>query len=283
MENLHSKITKTFVTVIDKNYTYVFVSPSYVTEKGYKTEEIIGSSLKDNWSEKTFKTKIKPNIDAAFKGVPQEFKGWFDFSTINKKYYRVRYIPLLNKLGEVERVLIVTTDLTHSKEIQSSLYDELYKDFLTGCYNKKTFEEDIEEIISKEDPFQVVYLDLDNFKKVNDTFGHDSGDFVLKNIVDLIRKHIRSRDRFYRIGGDEFALIIANSLNPDILKRRMQDILDHLKEAPFNKGYKVGISIGVVDVSKKLNVSSQKIKDTADKLLYNSKKQGKNRYTYKKI
>ncbi len=283
MENLHSKINKTFISIVDKNYIYIYVSPTYITEKGYKTEEIIGSSLKDNWSLKTFSTKIKPNIDAAFKGVPQEFKGWFDFSTVNKKYYRVRYIPLLNKKGVTDKVIIITTDLTHSKEIQSSLYDELHKDFLTGCFNKKTFERDVKDIVQKKEPFQIVYLDLDNFKKINDTFGHDAGDVVLQNIVELIKKHIRSRDRLYRIGGDEFALIVGNSLKENILKRRMQDILDDLKSAPFNRGYKVGLSIGIVDISKKLNIDLLTLKDIADKLLYSSKKSGKNCYTYKKI
>lgn len=125
---------------------------------------------------------------------------------------------LLQNNFDIEYLLKTFPESTAAIEIlslQETIHDlqaELRHDLDTGAYNRKKFFEDYPKLISKivryGAKYVLVYLDLDNFKEINDTLGHRHGDAVLESFVMRVKHYIRKTDRVYRVGGDEFVLIM---------------------------------------------------------------------------
>lgn len=106
------------------------------------------------------------------------------------------------------------------------------KDFLTGLFNRRKLEEDIERYTKLHErhniTFSIIMLDINNFKEINDTKGHKTGDKVLKQIANILQKCIRKTDRVYRLGGDEFILIVSHHTAVDIVINRVQHALNKI-------------------------------------------------------
>lgn len=263
---------KEYLSIVDKNYSYVAVSSSYLKDRGIKSAQIIGKKLDDLWEKETVENVIKPLIDRAFKGEIVTKESWFSFSTKGKKYYATKYIPIY-EVGKVTKVAIITRDLTHEKEV--------YIDSLTKVYNRKRFDIDFDLLVKEKKGFYIFILDLDDFKPVNDKYGHKVGDFVLFNVAKLFSRSLNEMEKVYRIGGDEFAILGRGKTSFD-LHFKAKKIIDGLTNITFNKVYKVGVSIGILNVVGK-TLSKDTIFAKVDSLMYKSKKAGKNIYSLEEI
>ncbi|WP_456480167.1 diguanylate cyclase domain-containing protein [Nautilia sp.] len=170
---------------------------------------------------------------------------------------------------------------TRQKEEEKTkeLIDLAFYDTLTKIFNRYVFEETLENYLSSEVLFSLFLIDLDDFKGINDTYGHPAGDKVLKTVTDNIKKVIRKSDVFARIGGDEFALVIKETDRDEIEKiakkilNAVCIVINYEKE-----DIKIGCSIGIYIHGKKPD-TKEKILKKADEAMYKSKKKGKNRYT----
>ena len=142
-------------------------------------------------------------------------------------------------------------DVTEYKRVTRTLTDRAYYDKLTGIPNRRYFLEKIDASLDeyKENgsEFAVVYFDLDGFKKVNDVYGHDVGDKVLKEVVSILRDTTRKQDVFARIGGDEFAMIfssLSRESDPGVIVKRMEERLSQPLSIDGNQ-CQVGLSYGI--------------------------------------
>lgn len=153
------------------------------------------------------------------------------------------------------------------------------KDKLTGLYAKDIFQIFLDKEFSlasrKRNDLCLIMLDIDDFKKINDSFGHQIGDEVLEKLGKTINSNIRQMDFACRYGGEEFAIIMPNSNKNDAIKlaKRLRKKVEELNFSNFN----ITISLGISILTQKVKNSSDLIK-TADKALYSAKKRGKNRY-----
>lgn len=147
-----------------------------------------------------------------------------------------------------------------------SYNNKLYKDPLTGAYNRHYYEEQLKEL--RKTP-AVAMLDIDNFKKINDTYGHPAGDAVLKSVVGKISESIRASDQIIRYGGDEF-LIIFPEMSNDNLFAKLEEIRKSVNSIVFKEhpGLTVSISIGGCF----MNGSGENAVISADEMLYRAKK-----------
>tara|TARA_R110000744_G_scaffold8733_13_gene28653 strand:+ start:5975 stop:7684 length:1710 start_codon:yes stop_codon:yes gene_type:complete len=159
------------------------------------------------------------------------------------------------------------------------------KDTLTGLSNRYHFEETLKIMITNNKRTQhkvaLLALDLDNFKHVNDTMGHDAGDDVLKQSVDRIRTCLRCNEGFARLGGDEFAIIISSISSPGEVNRIASRILDSFK-TPFDlngKEVACGVSIGVA-LCPDDSADAQALLKCADIAMYRAKQNGKNSISF---
>ncbi len=155
-----------------------------------------------------------------------------------------------------------------------------FVDALTNTNNRYVLEkiDNMLEKMGKEAVFSVIMIDIDHFKRINDTYGHEVGDLVLKSIVDKIRSLIRSSDILVRYGGEEFIIYLPHTTLKDALKlaeRIRKGIEDMVIETGDGKKVKVTISLGVAE--REPGETLEQVIKKADEALYRAKKQGRNR------
>ncbi|MBT4771761.1 MAG: diguanylate cyclase [Rhodospirillaceae bacterium] len=155
-------------------------------------------------------------------------------------------------------------------------------DGLTGLMNRRAFQDALEAAMARAErdgkPGAMLYIDLDNFKAINDNCGHDVGDSVLREISDILMSHSRSYDLVARVGGDEFAVWL-NDLDPESAARRADEILEalsHLSDRSGDVAKPLGASIGIAELDPASGESLREFLVRADAAMYVAKKSGKN-------
>jgi diguanylate cyclase (GGDEF)-like protein len=185
----------------------------------------------------------------------------------------------LIRFGFYATVTILLTELRHALEEESLLANT---DPLTGAMNRRSFNDIAEKkmIIAEVNrrTYTMVYIDLDNFKAVNDTLGHAIGDLVLKSVVDTVYKQIRATDLLARLGGDEFAILLTEidqEQAKPIVERLQLSLLENMRTNNWN----ITFSIGVLTVLS-MPESADKLVTLTDALMYEVKSKGKNAIQY---
>ncbi len=207
---------------------------------------------------------------------------WLTSNILSGQSFSNIFIGVWNTLirfGFYSVVTILISELRHALEEERLLANT---DPLTGALNRRSFNEVAEKrmIISEVNrhPYTMVYIDLDNFKTVNDVLGHAVGDLVLKMVVDIIQKQIRNTDFLARLGGDEFAILLTDidQNNAQIIVQRLQSAL--LEKMERNE-WDITFSIGVLTVLS-MPESVDKLVSLTDALMYDVKGRGKNAIQY---
>jgi len=183
------------------------------------------------------------------------------------------------RFGFYATVTILLAELRHALEEERVLANT---DPLTGALNRRSFNEIAEKkMISAEingRPYTLVYMDLDNFKAINDILGHATGDLVLKTVADMARKHIRNTDFLARLGGDEFGILLT-----DTDQEHAEGIVQRLQLALLEKmdlqDWTITFSVGVLTVLS-MPESVDKLVSLAEALMYDVKRKGKNAIEY---
>ncbi len=189
--------------------------------------------------------------------------------------------PLRNRDGKMIGAVMVFRDATHARQVARQLSWQAGHDALTGLVNRRQFEQvlaEAHEVILPGQQHVLCYLDLDQFKVVNDTCGHTAGDEMLRQVSVLLSRQVRAADTLARLGGDEFAILLYQCpLN------RASLIADQIREAVTNfrfcwQGitFRIGVSVGLVVI----DTSSQTVMTTlsaADTACYTAKSKGRNR------
>ncbi len=178
--------------------------------------------------------------------------------------------------------IIVTLLLSALKKANEHERELARVDSLTGAVNARFFYElvqlEIERSQRYRHPFTLAYLDLDNFKAVNDRFGHSVGDKVLYTIVKHARDHLRKTDIVGRLGGDEFAILLPETDQAGA-QASISKIQTSLLDEMSRNDWQVTFSIGVLTCLSKLQTSDELVKQ-ADELMYSVKNNGKNGIRY---
>ena len=190
--------------------------------------------------------------------------------------------PMSDAQGRVTGVVLVFKDVTDSRRMQKMMVHQATHDPLTGLVNRVEFEQRLDKALQSARDFDnshaLLFLDLDQFKFVNDSAGHVAGDELLKQISSLLAGQLRGRDTLGRMGGDEFCVLLENC--PDSKASKVAEILiEVVREYRFHwdqKTYQVGLSIGLVAITAESASRSQLIND-ADQACYMAKNLGRGR------
>jgi diguanylate cyclase (GGDEF)-like protein len=171
--------------------------------------------------------------------------------------------------------------------VEAEYHEEIYRltilDGLTQVHNRRYLTEFLDREVVRSQrhsrPLSVLMLDIDRFKGVNDTFGHLCGDFVLRELADIVKVEVRKEDVFARYGGEEFALVLVETPPAEaagVAERIRETVAGHqfrFESTPLN----LTVSVGVATTSGDLTMTPAALLKTADENLYEAKRAGRNR------
>ncbi len=273
------------VLITNAQNRIVHVNDSFVDITGYAPQDVIGKDpklLKSGKHDRHFYNQMWEQI---------ELNGYWQGEITNRKKNGEIYIEWLsvnaikNDKGEVENYIGIFSDVTHQrKDAQQQAYLATH-DPLTGLSNRLLLNDRLEHAINHANRFNkciaVIFCDLDNFKPINDTYGHSVGDEVLKEVAGTFREILRKEDTVCRFGGDEFVILIEELKSFEYL----QTILEKLRaisERVFTVDgirLQVGMSIGASLYPNDAD-SPETLLERADEAMYRAKRGGKNQIAY---
>ncbi|RJF92812.1 cyclic di-GMP phosphodiesterase [Noviherbaspirillum saxi] len=269
------------VVIIDSNGKIKRFNRLCEEVTGFKEENVVGHDAHDLFMPDTEHEEARANIKEFFKS-----KKPFDIVRPVNGKYGIRQILWRNKIvesgsGVNENYLICSgTDITEERRVKARLLELANNDVLTGLPNRHAIQEAIASATSRSDeiPFAVLFIDLDNFKKVNDYYGHLIGDELIKAAALAIRSCLREGDTIARLGGDEF-LVVIHDATPQGVESITKRVIERMKE-PFYVNYVelyATCSIGIAlfpDHGK----SMEELVRHADMAMYAAKEEGRNTY-----
>ncbi|HEX2240715.1 MAG TPA: EAL domain-containing protein [Actinomycetota bacterium] len=268
-------------TLIDVNGKIVYQSPSVERILGFSLDELIGSD-----SMNLVHPDDQAHVAAVMVKAMKESSTAVFEARIRTKDGRWLYSEtILNSLlkdPEVQGVVLNTRDISERKHLEEELSHQAFHDSLTDLANRALFKDRVAQALTRSkraaSPIAVLFLDLDNFKRINDSQGHEAGDALLVAVALRLRQSLRDMDTAARLGGDEFAVLlegIRNEEDAEIVARRVVDSM----KTPLQvrgKDLVVHCSAGVAVAAG--DVTAEELLRNADVAMYSAKAEGKNRY-----
>ncbi len=191
--------------------------------------------------------------------------------------------PIKGADNETIGAIIVFRDVSRTRELARKLVYQANHDSLTGVINRRAFDSKLSQVINNAKKQSIehalLYLDLDQFKIINDTCGHDAGDQLLIQITSLLSKSLNNTDTLARLGGDEFGVLLENC-TLDRAKIFANDVVNDIKHFKFSWhgiGFQLGVSIGIAFIDQS-SESAVNILSAADMACYLAKDTGRNRF-----
>ncbi|SIS57590.1 diguanylate cyclase domain-containing protein [Neptunomonas antarctica] len=273
------------VSATDRHGVITYVNNKFLDISGYTREDLIGKThrvITSNTHEAAFYRNMWETITrgdtwhGAMCDMKKTGENFWASSTI---------IPFLNAQGVAERYMCIRTDITDQKLAEQQLRYMANHDSLTGLPTRRLCKENLSTAIAiarrEKNKVAILFIDLDGFKAINDTLGHEAGDLLLMSVAERLALSLREADTVARIGGDEF-LIILNDINyPQNTTRVAQTIINSLAQ-PFtlnNNIACISASIGIALYPDHEQEPEALIK-RADEVMYAIKLQGKNNYAF---
>jgi diguanylate cyclase (GGDEF)-like protein/PAS domain S-box-containing protein len=190
--------------------------------------------------------------------------------------------PIRNERGEVLGVVLVFHDVSEQRRLSGEMSYRASHDVLTGLVNRSEFETRLRWLLHMAHADQsenaLLYIDLDEFKIINDTCGHAAGDQVLRQVARLLAEVVRASDTLARLGGDEFAIILdhCSAKQAFLLAQRICDRMESFRFTHEERRFRIGASIGLVPVDERWT-TTEAIMQAADSSCYAAKEAGRNR------
>lgn len=185
--------------------------------------------------------------------------------------------------GEIQVFVEVFTDITEQKQREASLYHRATRDALTGLINRGHFTEmatmELERARRFSEPLSVALLDIDHFKRVNDTYGHEAGDQALAAFARVCTDHTRKIDYVGRLGGEELAILLPRANKEpayEMLQRLRLGVMEQRLSAPGSAEFGITVSIGLASLRGHTR-DLRELMRNADAALYKAKREGRNR------
>ncbi len=265
---------------MDTKITYV--SPAVERVRGITPDEAKNQSLEEIHPPESA-ARVADYYQRVFAAVevgaaPPAFRGELE-------YYRkdgsimtgeLQVIPHRDATGQVIELIGVTRDISERKAFEAELRNFAVTDGLTGVWNRRQGTELLAADLTARRPGQalsLLMLDIDHFKAINDTFGHQAGDHVLIEIASRLRRSLRGNDMVARWGGEEFIVLLRDCALPDA-RRLAEDIRASIAEVPFGPMGRITVSIGAAEARD--NEDLQAWLSRVDQALYRAKRAGRN-------
>jgi diguanylate cyclase (GGDEF)-like protein/PAS domain S-box-containing protein len=273
------------IVITDPEGKIIDVNPTFCSVTGYNREEVIGKTpalLNSGKHSEEFYSVMWKNLNEI---------GHWQGEISNRKKDGELYVELLNisslknESGDIINYVGIFTDITESKEQQRQLEIMAHYDVLTQLPNRILFSDRFTQACAQSRRFDttlaICFLDLDEFKPVNDQYGHMVGDRLLVEVAGRIKAYIREEDTVSRQGGDEFAILLVNLESP-FHGEQMLDRIQHAIAQPFYiDGHTIAISASMgITLYPSDNADLDTLLRHADQAMYQAKLNGRNNYLF---
>ncbi|SLM28260.1 putative Response regulator PleD (Includes: Diguanylate cyclase) [Desulfamplus magnetovallimortis] len=277
---------------IDNDCRYTFVNPAAAKMLGCKVDDLVGKSSIPNWySEKVTREKNygedttecpRPLYKTLREGAHIRVNHWNLWRQDGTSFdAELICTPIMDE-NEIEGAVVIFSDISERKRMEKELKLLATTDSLTGVSNRRFFMEGVSKEINlamRHDlPVTFLMMDIDEFKNINDTYGHQAGDDILKNVSQICMESLRANDLFGRVGGEEFAALLpATSI--DQAKVVAERIRKTIEESRWNIGgvtISSSISIGMAPFRRDKEGGVDALIKDADEALYYAKNSGRN-------
>lgn len=261
------------ILVLDKKNRFVSINPagerlikkSFADVSGKKIDEVI-----DEWPKQS-------------KGYPEHTSKELTLNRLNQELtYELRFSILKDWRGNSIGQLVVFYNITKRKRLEKKLFEMATTDPLTGVCNRRRIFELADAEFKKNKRYgsslSAIMIDIDYFKQVNDRYGHDAGDTVLKTLIQTCRPNLRTTDHLGRLGGEEFIVLLTETKlsNAERCAEKLRAIIEATAVPVKDNVINITISLGVVAIE----AQDESFRDTlkrADQALYQAKSEGRNR------
>ena len=260
----------------DKDFKYIGCNTAFLRFINKSPEEMLGKDDFEIFSHELATTYRRTDKLMLAEADVRTNEEWVTYPDGRQVFLLTKKIPFKyddNNIG----VLGISRDITSLKEANLRLKAQTLLDELTGIKNRKAYNLKIKSLLAVfkryQTPFSIISIDIDDFKKINDTYGHDIGDKVLQKFSHLIEANIRQTDHLFRIGGEEFVILSEARKKSEVilLAEKIRSIVaNEILILDIN----VTISLGISEV--KIGDNENTIAKRVDTLLYHSKSCGKN-------
>ncbi|MDS9472608.1 EAL domain-containing protein [Sporosarcina pasteurii] len=265
VNNMNRKLSeqkKFLFQVIDLNPNYIYakdefdrytlVNQSYAQLMGKDTQEMIGKTYDELQKDNDTEPHSMQKSDE-FKQTDQLLVKEESIKAASGEERWVQTVKIPIHIHDSSALLAVSTDITERKQFEDEIQFQANHDTLTGLPNRRKFNKDLSSLLEKakseDSQNAIVFLDLDRFKYINDTLGHDAGDLLLKEVSSRIKNLLKRKypsAEIYRIGGDEFTILLPHATATDS-EGFAKDVLNEFKESFVLEGsnYFISLSIGI--------------------------------------
>ncbi|WP_332649511.1 sensor domain-containing protein [Lysinibacillus sp. 54212] len=245
---------------LNRSDDYYHIHPDYINEFNEKYEQVFANN-------EPFQIKLK---------TLHKERG-FIWSEIKGK-------PVYDKEGNFLHMLLVSRDISKEQEHEENLMYFAYHDVLTGLPNRRLFQDYLKSAINllekDEQPFAFMLLDIDDFKNINDNYGHEIGDKVIIEFSRRLQKVVGDKGNVARLGGDEFVIIINKFQNVQSIEEIATKINELVSENVTIQHTRISITTSIgITICDKDSMNASTILKFADDALYRVKGQGKNEYS----
>ncbi len=259
----------------------VYVNQAFTDLTEYSFEEAVGQTPRMLQSEKT----DREQLDVIRKALAEKKAVKLVVSNRSKSgrdyWLDISMLPLYDDQGEVTHFAAIERDVTEQVEREERLASQARTDPLTGLLNRRTFDEELGNEFSRfqrrRSKYSVLMLDIDNFKDLNDHYGHAFGDIVLRSLAQCCKDNVRRHDTLARVGGEEFSIISPHNSQKAALKmaEKIRQRIEDLSFEVDGKEPKITISIGVSEVDFE-DYDHTSVLERADEAMYEAKERGRN-------
>jgi diguanylate cyclase (GGDEF)-like protein/PAS domain S-box-containing protein len=267
------------------HYPLEYVNPAFERITGYTESEVIGRESSFLWNE----AADQPGVSEIRAAVLEQREGHAVLRTYRKDgallWSDVYIAPVRDENGEVTHFVSAQYDITATKRYESELEFQTNRDALTGLANRSLLRDRLGQAISYAyrygHPIWVMFVDLDRFKFINDTLGHQAGDTLLKAVAYRLQSAVRETDTVARMGGDEFVLVLTERDDDGLTTGIVQRVMDAIAAPLDIHGHEFFItcSIGVAVYPADGEKSEDLIKH-ADIAMYRAKETGRNNFQF---
>ncbi|MEX1198534.1 MAG: GGDEF domain-containing protein [Pseudohongiellaceae bacterium] len=272
------------IYVLDLQGRFIYANEATANLFALHSREIIGKSVFD--PEFSFTSDLRRNLEKVV-SEQSDYRGHFTHTFASGQGERFEYLlaPVLDEDRETEATVCMFRDVTERALAEEKIWYNAHHDLLTGLPNRRLFLDRLDQEVKHAKrstlPLCVLFMDVDGFKEVNDTFGHEAGDRLLAEAAQRLTDCVREHDTVARLGGDEFTVILTDTKQRNNVELVARNIIAALA-VPFHIAHKpVQISVSIGAARYPYDASSPvTLLQAADQAMYKAKKSGENRMIF---